>query len=79
MSKEGLELTHMAEVLTEFSEPIVDVDGIAYRAQATGAPMPDGMGEGWIEFIPIAGGTPVRTPRETTQQTAAMLFTGRQV
>jgi hypothetical protein len=45
----------MAEVLTEFSEPIVDVDGIAYRAQATGAPMPDGMWEGWIEFIPIDG------------------------
>ena len=25
------------------------------------------MWEGWIEFIPIAGGAPLRTPRETTQ------------
>jgi hypothetical protein len=57
----------MAEVLTAFPEPIVGADGIAYRAQATGAPMPDGMWEGWIEFIPIAGGTPLRTSRETTQ------------
>jgi hypothetical protein len=57
----------MAEVLTECSEPIVGADGIAYRAQATGAPMPDGMWEGWIEFVPIAGGTPLRTSRETTQ------------
>ncbi len=57
----------MAEVLTEFSELIVGADGIAYRAQATGAPMSDAMWEGWIEFIPIAGGTPLRTSRETTQ------------
>jgi hypothetical protein len=57
----------MAEVLTEFSEPLVGANGIAYRAQATGAPMPDGLWEGWIEFIPIAGGTPLRTSRETTQ------------
>ena len=29
--------------------------------------MPDGMWEGWIEFVPVAGGKPVRTARETTQ------------
>jgi hypothetical protein len=29
--------------------------------------MPDGMWQGWIEFIPIGGGEPVRSGRETTQ------------
>src|SRR5688500_18258319 len=29
--------------------------------------MGDGRWEGWVEFIPTAGGTPVRSPRETTQ------------
>jgi hypothetical protein len=57
----------MAEVLAELPNQILDDDGIVYRAQATGAAMPDGRWEGWIEFIPIGGGTPLRTPRETTQ------------
>ena len=57
----------MAEVLAELPNQILGDDGIVYRAQATGAAMPDGRWEGWIEFIPIAGGTPLRTPRETTQ------------
>ena len=57
----------MPEVLTEFSQPIIGGNGIAYRAQATGAPMPNGMWEGWIEFIPIGGDTPLRSSRETTQ------------
>ncbi len=29
--------------------------------------MPDGMWEGWIEFVPLGGGRPVHTARETTQ------------
>jgi hypothetical protein len=29
--------------------------------------MPDGLWEGWIEFVPIDGGLPIRSPRETTQ------------
>ena len=57
----------MAEVLAELPNQILGDDGIVYRAQATGAAMPDGRWEGWIEFIPIAGGAPLRTPRETTQ------------
>lgn len=58
----------MAEVLAEFANEILGDDGIVYRAQATGAAMSDGLWEGWIEFIPMAGGTRVlRTPRETTQ------------
>ena len=58
----------MAEVLAEFPNQILGDDGVVYKAQATGAVMSDGRWEGWIEFIPIAGGTHVlRTPRETTQ------------
>ena len=29
--------------------------------------MPDGMWQGWMEFLPVAEGTPLRTGRETTQ------------
>src|SRR4029079_7580548 len=57
----------MAEVLAAFPEPIAGDDGVLYRAQAAGAAMPDGLWEGWIEFIPIAGGAAVGTSRETTQ------------
>jgi hypothetical protein len=57
----------MAEVLAEFSEPVLGDDGVVYRAQVAGAPMTDSLWEGWIEFIPVAGGTPLRTRRETTQ------------
>jgi hypothetical protein len=57
----------MPEVLVQFEEPVLSADGTAYRAQACGAEMDTGMWEGWIEFVPIDGGTPVRSPRETTQ------------
>jgi hypothetical protein len=61
----------MAEVLAQFAEPILSNDKTAYRAQATGAAMNDGLWEAWIEFIPAGGGAPVRSPRETTQSTKA--------
>jgi hypothetical protein len=57
----------MAEVLAEFSGPVIGANGIAYRGQAVGAPMNGSLWEGWIEFIPVGGGTPLRTSRETTQ------------
>lgn len=57
----------MAEVLARFNEPVVDQERRRYRAQACGAPMPDGLWEGWIEFVPLDGGAAVRSPRETTQ------------
>jgi hypothetical protein len=57
----------MAEVLAQFADPVADDAGHRYRAQACGAPMPDGLWEGWIEFEPLNGGTPMRSPRETTQ------------
>jgi hypothetical protein len=38
-----------------------------FRAQACGAPMSDGRWTAWVEFIPLDGGQPLRSPRETTQ------------
>jgi hypothetical protein len=42
-----------------------------YEARACGGPMDGGTWEGWIEFVPIDGGEPLRTPRETTQPNRA--------
>lgn len=56
----------MAEVLVEFTDPITS-DGGAYIARACGAQMSDGMWQGWIEFVPVGDGEPVRSSRETTQ------------
>lgn len=59
----------MAEVLATFDTPIAGPDGTVYRAQACGGPMDDGTSrwQGWIEFLPEGGGTPLRSRRETTQ------------
>ncbi len=57
----------MAEVLVEFSDPIDASTGNQYIARACGAPMGDGMWQGWVEFLPTAGGEVLRSSRETTQ------------
>lgn len=57
----------MAEVLVEFTDSVSDADGRGYIARACAAPMQDGMWQGWIEFLPVDGGEPVRSARETTQ------------
>jgi hypothetical protein len=57
----------MAEVLQQFESPVLSYDKRPYRAQACGAATKSGTWEGWIEFIPVEGGKPVRSPRETTQ------------
>jgi len=57
----------MAEVLATFTHTVVDQEQNRYRVQACGGPMPDGTWQGWIEFIPLDGGSPVRSGRETTQ------------
>jgi len=61
----------MAEVLTQFTDVLATTDGERFTAQACGAATADGRWEAWIEFIPIDGGQPVRTPRETTQPNRA--------
>ncbi|NUR53807.1 MAG: hypothetical protein HOQ29_05130 [Acidobacteria bacterium] len=57
----------MAEVLVEFSDSVQSPDGKRYKARACGGEMPDGMWQGWIEFLPRDGGEPLRSARETTQ------------
>lgn len=57
----------MAEVLVQFSDPIVASDGGAYVARACGSEMPDGLWQGWIEFLPVGEGNAIRSGRETTQ------------
>lgn len=59
----------MAEVLATYDDPVIAPGGAAYRAQACGAKANDGTArwEGWIEFLPLDGGTPMRSRRETTQ------------
>ncbi|HMF98811.1 MAG TPA: hypothetical protein VKE96_31135 [Vicinamibacterales bacterium] len=63
----------MAETLLEFRKPVLAPDGSVYEARACGGPMNGGgvMWEGWIEFVPIGGGTPLRSGRETTQPNRA--------
>jgi hypothetical protein len=57
----------MAEVLVEFENAVSDERGRAYAARVCGRRADDRLWEGWIEFTPRAGGSPVRTPRETKQ------------
>lgn len=57
----------MAEVLLEFAEAITSEEGKNYTARACGSEMPDGRWQGWIEFLPLGPGDPVRSSRETTQ------------
>lgn len=59
------------EVLVEFDTPITARDGGIYKARACGAQMRGGLWQAWIEFLPIGGGDPVRSPRETTQPNRA--------
>ena len=57
----------MAEMLLAFPDVVVAPDRSRYHAQACGVAHADGHWEGWIEFLPLDGGTPLRSPRETTQ------------
>jgi hypothetical protein len=57
----------VAEVLVQFTEPVIRSETEAYIARACGAEMPDGLWQGWIEFLPIGDGEAVRSGRETTQ------------
>jgi hypothetical protein len=56
----------MPEVLAHFTD-VLTAGGVRYHARAVGARMADGMWQGWIEFLPLDGGVPIRSARETTQ------------
>lgn len=57
----------MAEVFVQFEAVVISDDGVKFHARACGGAMPDGLWEGWVEFVPVDGGTRLRSPRETTQ------------
>ena len=57
----------MAEVFVEYSEPVVTKGGRRFIARACGAEMDTSRWQGWIEFVPVDGGTALRSQRETTQ------------
>jgi hypothetical protein len=57
----------MAEVLMSYDTPVSDPSG-TYHARAVGRLADDGMWQGWLEFVPIDGGTEVLVGSvETTQ------------
>ena len=51
----------------QFTDPVTGDSGDSFIARACGAVAPDGMWHGWIEFVPVSGGAPLRSGRETTQ------------
>jgi len=57
----------VAEVLLEYPDAVTSDSGKNYTARACGSPMNGGTWQGWIEFVPIGEGEPVRSARETTQ------------
>jgi hypothetical protein len=57
----------MAEVLVRFDRRVAGHDGTAYDVRVCGRENASGLWEGWLEFVPEAGGVALRTGRETTQ------------
>lgn len=57
----------MAEVLLEYPDAVTSDGGKNYIARACASPNGGGTWMGWIEFVPIGEGEPVRSGRETTQ------------
>jgi hypothetical protein len=59
----------MAELIQEYSTPVVDESGAVYTARAYGLERADGTWEGWLEFRPEKSGQSgvLRTGQETSQ------------
>jgi hypothetical protein len=57
----------VAEVLLEYSGAVMSDSGKNYTARACAGDTADGKWQGWIEFVPLDGGEPLRSARETTQ------------
>jgi hypothetical protein len=57
----------MSTLIQEFTADVVDEDGAVFTARARGELDAHGIWEGWVEFLPRAGGPPLRTGIETTQ------------
>jgi len=57
----------VAEVLLEYPDAVTSETGKNYTARACGAETRGGTWQGWIEFVPLGDGEPIRSARETTQ------------
>ena len=57
----------MAEVLVEYADVVTAQDGRRFAVRACGGKGTNGLWQGWLEFIPVGAGEPVRSGRETTQ------------
>ena len=56
----------MSEVIRSIDEPILDNSG-EYHARVVGRLADDGMWEGWLEFVPLAGGKALISAVESRQ------------
>jgi len=57
----------LAEVLLEYLNAVTSEGGKNYTARACGSETGAGRWQGWIEFVPLGEGDPIRSGRETTQ------------
>lgn len=59
----------MAELIHQHSGVVRASDGTTYRSRVYGERRRDGTWSGWIEFVPVDGGsaTALRTGQETSQ------------
>lgn len=58
----------MAELIQEYTNPLIEQSGIIYIARAYGRERSDGTWEAWLEFHPAGGaGEILRTDQETSQ------------
>jgi hypothetical protein len=62
----------MSDVVVRFTDLIRGSDGREYQPQACAMAAPDGLWQGWIEFLTPAGA--IRTERETSQPNRADLM-----
>ena len=59
----------MAEVLVEFSEPVMAKGGRLFVARACGNEMDNNLWQGWLEFLPADGGGAIRSGERLHNQT----------
>ncbi|HXQ77667.1 MAG TPA: hypothetical protein VN797_05645 [Gemmatimonadaceae bacterium] len=57
----------MSEILVKFDEAVVDPSGVRYFPRAAGRQRPDGLWEGWIEFVAADETRSIESGRESTQ------------
>jgi hypothetical protein len=58
----------MPQLIQQYTQQLIDENGVTYTVCTYGEPRADGNWEGWIEFNPFDSTQPIlRTERETTQ------------